>query len=585
MTDNVPEAPEAVQADVRADAPAEQAAPPAGGPAKLDRDQRLDAYLAKLDELKQANTTLREVLEREMLLEFVRTNRTNINEFPLLETQQQSVITVLSQRGEHPAYDHIRRLTSSFITLLNQYRKLRDGNDTEELDAMRVQLTNNETLLIKTVQGVVYACGLITDNFEELVLKNLGKAALHDYSQLMQDHPLGPDFWRTALERFVTAPVEAAHMAVIRDKTYRLTKDGKNLAVQFPFDAVMDQLMPAPEGLDKTRIQTAFESNASGAEGQATLKVVFACLKKGLDFISEDVLPSDALAYNARVVCVDPNTADYRDRYLERAQVLKKGRLQSEEGKSDFDFLTEQVVATGVGAVIGSAVTRDSLIQTLRQFLPDGMEAISSLTRDFSMNSLQRLYMRLLEQKFLDILRQQTLDEQGKLQFRTRRAKRIPRDAVAKLAELNLNRIRQKKLWEDDPAGEQWLLFRARTAKQLVALMSALQLEPELIEGIRELWTGASDKVDLQALVDLAQLSRTTTNLRARLAEILAKFGIGGQAKPEPEPGAPETTETPEAPETLEASEAPQTPETPETPGTSEASEAPDTPDSAEKTD
>lgn len=566
MTDNAApeEKPEAAPTETPAEAPAQTpSAPPPGGPVKLDREQRLDAYLAKLDELKRANTTLREVLERELLLEFVRTNRANINEFPLLETQQQSVITVLTQRGEHPAYDHIRRLTSSFITLLNQYRKLKDGKEAEHLDSIRGQISNHETLLIKTVQGVVYACGLITDNFEELVLRNLGKVGLHEYSELMREQPLGPDFWRTAMERFVTAPTDAAHAASLEGKAYRLGKEGRHLALAFPFDAVLGQLAPTLEGLDKTRIQTAFESNTSGPEGQATLKVVFACLKKGLDFMDEDVLPNDALVYNARVVCIDPGTADYRDRYLKRAKALKEGRVLSEEDTSTFNFLNEQVVATGVGAVIGSAVTRNSLVQTLHGFLPEGMETIKHLTRDFSMASLQRLYMRLLEQKFLDILRQQTLDEQGKILLRAKRSRRVRAEDVAGLEDLNLNRIRRTKLWENDPAGEERLLFRARTARQLAALMAALQLEPELSAKIQELWTKATEKVELQALIDLAQLSRTTTNLRARLAEILAKFGIGeGAGKDQPEeelPGAeqPQEKQPEAAPEEPQAEQPP----------------------------
>ena len=572
MTDNAPQegAPEAAQPEAAQpengqpenDQPtaAPKAPPPEGG--KLDREQRLDAYLAKLEELKQANTTLREVLERELLLEFVRTNRANINEFPLLETQQQSVITVLTQRGEHPAYDHIRRLTASFITLLNQYRKLKDGGDVEDVEALRVQLNNNETLLIKTVQGVVYACGLITDNFEELVLHNMGKAALHDYNQLMQDHPLGPEFWRTALERFVTAPVDAANAAAIQDKSYRLGKEGKFLVLRFPFDLVLAQLSPAPSGLDKTRIQKAFEANASGPEGLTTLKVVLACLKKGLASIPEDVLPAEALAYNARVVCIDSTVTEYRDHYLERAKALKEGRVPSEDDKSAFLFLGEQVVAAGMGAVIGSAVTRDALIQVLRSYLPEGMESFGHLTRDFSMASLQRLYMRLMEQRFLDNLRRQAEEEQGKMLFRVTRAKRVQAAALAGLEEVNLNRIRQKKIWEDDPSDTEWKIFRARTAKQLAALISPLQLEPQLIKKIRELWTTAQDKVDLMVLVDLAQLQRTTTNLRVRLAEILAKFGIGGsQAKPEPEPTpepAPEQATEPEpAPEPEAEPEAP----------------------------
>jgi len=67
------------------------------------REQRIEAYQAKLKQLK-GRSALREVVERELLLEFIRVNRQNINEFPMLESQQDSVIAVLCQRSEHPCH-------------------------------------------------------------------------------------------------------------------------------------------------------------------------------------------------------------------------------------------------------------------------------------------------------------------------------------------------------------------------------------------------------------------------------------------------------------------------------------------------
>ena len=64
---------------------ASEAAPP------QDRESRFAACLAKLEELKTVKAR-REVMEERVFLEFLRVNRGRLNEFPLLETEQQSLM-------------------------------------------------------------------------------------------------------------------------------------------------------------------------------------------------------------------------------------------------------------------------------------------------------------------------------------------------------------------------------------------------------------------------------------------------------------------------------------------------------------
>ena len=73
--------------------------------ASLDRDGRFTACLERLEELKAVKAR-REVLEERVFLEFLRANRSRINEFPLLETEQQSLMDMLLRRAEglHPGH-------------------------------------------------------------------------------------------------------------------------------------------------------------------------------------------------------------------------------------------------------------------------------------------------------------------------------------------------------------------------------------------------------------------------------------------------------------------------------------------------
>jgi len=125
------------EADAHSEAQAQASAQP------QDQAQRIAAYADKLSQLK-ARSALREVMERELLLEFIRANRGTINEYPLLETQQNTIINLLCQRsGDHPAYEYVRKLTGSFIALLAHYSRAKEGTEAERTEQLRVQLSSS----------------------------------------------------------------------------------------------------------------------------------------------------------------------------------------------------------------------------------------------------------------------------------------------------------------------------------------------------------------------------------------------------------------------------------------------------------
>ncbi|MEF2145346.1 MAG: hypothetical protein V3573_07875 [Desulfovibrionaceae bacterium] len=511
---------------------------PSGNPERLSKEQRLTAYLDALEQLRRERTSLREVLEREILLAFIRINRNNLNEFPLLETQQHSVINLLCQRSDHPTYEFINKLTGNFLILLTRLAKALPGGDTVLADQTRTRLLNTETLLVKCMQGIIYANGLITDNFEELVLKVYGEHALETYSALLKNNELDRSFWRAFLREFVADPVAAAHAEILANERFAVAKDGKMLIVRFYMDDVLSQLTPSEKNIEKTRIQKAFERTRS-YEGRRTLRLVSNCLQRGLSFLPKEMLGEADLEGLARIACVDEVSEQFRSAYQDRVQ-KKDAPASAPEGEAkketapaeaavdakSFSFLMEQVVAAGVGAQLAVSQTREEFSAALGEFVSERTATLQLLGRDLSLDNLHRVVSGLLEDHLAFRLRQQAEHEGGKIQVLKNRTRRAKDEDVQALFENGLTRIRKNKLWRSDPAREEMLLFRARNAKELAGMCRMLQLEPALISGITKLWEAGSFKVEIMIVVDLAVLAKRTTNLAVRVREILTAFGV-----------------------------------------------------------
>ncbi|MGE4505398.1 MAG: hypothetical protein AB7D51_08630 [Desulfovibrionaceae bacterium] len=494
------------------------------------REQRIAAYEASLDKLRKDRVTLREVQEREILLGFIRTNRSAINEFPLLETQQQTVIELLCQRLDHPAYDYIRKLTSSFIVLLGHLRKAKANNDKEQLEAAGARLSNIEVLLIKCMQGIVYSMGLIIDNIEELVITLYGKAAMDEFSAMLKERQLDRNFWKGFFERFVVRPVAQGHETMLRDQRFSLAKEGRMLVVRFAMDAVMEQMTPATGELEKTRLQRSYEAFATDADKRAMLQVAHAAMAKGLAFIPPELLSKNDVVFLTRTVCIDPAAETLRELSDQR----REGTLEdNEENRARLRFLHEQLTALGVGAAIGVSITQQNIAGALLGLASGSVEALDSMGRNFEAANLRHLLLSLLEEHLVLRLREQAGEDIGKLQVLTSRARRANADEVDGLG---LSKIRRSKLFAADPADEAHLLFKPRNDRELASTVKLLQLEPEPAGRIVRLWKARNMKTEIVLLLDLALLQRTTTNLQVRVQEILRRFGLVRTPEPSAAP-------------------------------------------------
>ncbi|MGE4292233.1 MAG: hypothetical protein AB7E32_08490 [Desulfovibrio sp.] len=495
----------------------------------LTKEQRLTAYLDALERLRRERTSLREVLEREILLAFIRINRNNLNEFPLLETQQHSVIGLLCQRSDHPTYDYINKLTGNFLVLLNRLAKALPSGDETVIGQTRTRLLNTETLLIKCMQGIIYASGLITDNFEELVLSNYGETALPAYNELLKTHELDRTFWRDFLQRYVADPVAEAHEAILAENRFAMSKDGKVLIVRFYMDDVLSRLTPSDKRIEKTRIQNAFEERSRGYEGRRTLRLVTNCLMRGLSFIPREQLGESDLESLARIACVDDVSQQFRKNYQERLQRKDIPEVDPEEEaqhKLNFAFLMEQVVSTGVGALIGVTRAREEFSSALTEFILEQSQAMQLLGKDLSLDNLQRVVSSILEDHFVYRLQRQIEEEGNKIQIHKTRTRRAATSDVDALFPYGLTRIRKSKLWRKDASRDDMLLFRPRNAQELAGICRMLQIEPQLLSSINALWEANSCKVEILLTIDLALMARRTTNLALRLRELLTRIGL-----------------------------------------------------------
>lgn len=491
-------------------------------------EERLAAYVACLAATKDRRA-VREVVEREVLLCLIRTNSDRINEYPLLETQQRSIIEILAARGAvDPLHEHIRKLVAEFVAQLGQFAKP-GGADSGQL---RIGLVNTETLLLKCVQGVVYTTALCTDNFIETLVRAYGEEALGPSDAITESTELDEQFWRKHFAHFVAGLVDEAYDAIMGQEAFSLTKERSLLVIRYPFDALLERLCRTPKPLDKTRVQTLFEFETRDFASRKARKLVHDILlgmaaRPGYPFAQGDI------DFISQIVCIDPAAKE-----MERMQtLLLSGGMPGADGEAaeappaevnaeQVQFLRDQVLGMACSVAITLNLLREDFLRALDGFSPKETAIVRRTLGDFSLPCLGKALQSLLEFQFVTLLRRRAGEDMGKIHIRTRKERRTSVAAVETLFDSGLTRIRRNKLWQQDPGRANMLLFRPQTATELESLLHLLQIEPQLAREIGSLWTDASFRVEFALYISLDLLARSTTNLNQRLAELLARFGI-----------------------------------------------------------
>jgi len=496
-------------------------------PTTSSLDERFEVYLRKLSSLKERGA-LRDVMEREMLLEFIRTNHSRINEFPLLSTQQNSVINILCYRSaSHHSQDFVKRYTSNFLHLLTQFSKAMLSREQDLAENLKIQIQNTETILIKCLQGAVYAASLAHDNFEEVLIKFFGAEAIPIIDGITERQEFNDRYWREIVDTFVVKPMTEAYDALIAEEKFSLRKEQNLLLLQFSMDDILARLPSTDQDIQKTRVQAKFEEVGSETDSALRLKFVIELLLSENEVLGSKVSREMKITA-ATIVCMDAVSEQLLAKARERHGAGESGLPDLELAQRQ--FVQEQVLAMAVGAILTFDIIREDVTSAISSICVTDPKTLTDQISTFRMSGLRTVLQMLLEGQFLCLLRGRAADEGNKILYRTFRVRRVPAAKVESQAAAGMSKIRKHKLFETDRANPAFLNFLPRTPKELKSIIELLQPEPEFAQAVLKLWEEAGFKVDILAAINLENLARTTTNLKARLAEILTKFGITGSS-------------------------------------------------------
>lgn len=494
--------------------------------------QRIAAYWNVLKNHKERKT-VREILEREVLFSFITTNKSRINEFPLLETQQQAIVDFLSSRvlGD-PLHEHTASLLSFFINQLGKYGTLLSAGDTPGAEGEVPGLLNHESLLLKAVQSVVYTTSLAVDNFTEILIRYYGEQALGPIDAIMEKVELGEQFWKESFDHFITTLVDCAYREITANQLYTVRKEKSQLILRFGFDDIVSRLKHTDKQVEKTRAQMMYEQGAT-FEIRKARKLVAEHLARLSAKPEYPFNPAD-ISHIAHVVCMDPAgvsfpaAAGLLASAAEIEAVDAEGKAMTQESAR---FIMEQVLTMACSSAVALNAMRQDLLKSLQMFESREAAYIMNQVGVFDMIALERTLYTMLEYQFLAILRQRAGEDIGKMQIRSTRLRRVREEDLAPLVDMGLNRIRKNKLWLKDPDGNGTLLFARQNQAEFLELVQLMQLEPPLAREVFSLWQRAGFKVVFSLHLNLDLIARTTTNLNQRLSEIFIRLGTLGPGK------------------------------------------------------
>jgi hypothetical protein len=499
-----------------------------------DATARIDAYLPVLRRLKETSAR-RETMEREILLSVLLTNRDRIAEAPVPEGDQQALVNVVASQSEpYPAHAHYQDWMSQFLAALNQYEVAQRTGAKDQAATLQGQLSNLEALLAKCLQGYIILSGVVRDEFNDVILGRFGESALADIDELSHAGVSNDYYWKELLERFAFGFVNKALAGMLSQQRFKMSREGSFIAVRFPLDAVMEQMPGTDKTIDKTRLQASFEASRQdpqAARAAAAVAQVVAGLQKPM---LSPKSPRHDFELLGAVAAMDPAMPAFVDVFLdgkpleddgpesgEDTPELKAARLAARK-----DFLKAQLTAMAAGAALAMGVVREDLGRALQNFSAKEQEKLLQVAGAFEPEALALAHTLMLEYALCRLLTEKIEDEGGKVQVKCLKQRRAARRDVEALAAKGFNRIRQKLFFDEDPASQDWYLFRARTGQELAEALKMSNLGPALAHALSALWTRMDFKVEAVALVNLTLVAKATQNVQAKVGEILAKLGV-----------------------------------------------------------
>ena len=490
-----------------------------------DKQERLDSYVKKQKELKARNT-LKEVLEKELLLHFISLNQHNINEFPMLEKQRQTIINMLCQRSSNLAgYDFVKKLVSSFPVLVNRYSMEAGAASEDSVSLLKTTIFNTEGLLLKIVQSMVYSCAIVTDNFEEIFIRLFGASSVQQFNDLLTNHELDQGFWNSVFDLFVVKRVVNSYPAIISTQEYDISRTGSHLRVSYPVKALLDEVTD-PKALEKTRVQTAYEKIVQTFDGKRELKFINDYLSTSPAFPSK-LASGQELKHVARLVCIDPAGKDFMDAFfrlkMKGAEVSKED-LPKEEAR--MHYLQEQVLGLAIGSALVLRVVTEDFNWVYKRFGAAGNGSSSSPAVHFDLKSLKSMIVHSLESMFISMLTDK-IGESGRwLKMGIHETKMVLNQTAEDMAQHGLTKIRKNKIFSACQDAPDYLIFNAKTVKALHGLIQLLQIEPDLARILLEKFQNPDSHRKMYVDIDLALMKKTVGQPNVVLNSIFAALQL-----------------------------------------------------------
>ncbi len=494
----------------------------------MTQDDKIASYVECYVRIKERKL-LKEVMEREMLLEFIALNVEAIDEFPLLESEQKGMISLLTHRSaDLPLNEHIEKWINEFLVSLNLYSKAVVNKDEPALEEQRANLSNIEAILLHNVQGVVYALGLIKDNLSHCMIRTFGVGALEKINELTESVVYDVNYWKALVETFFRVRIEESYNKILAEQSYEMSREGNHLIVSFSLDTLLMSLEGTIQEIKNTRIQDAFQLAGTKEENGTLTSFVLQLLKNAPPLQGLEQFSPPELQTIAQLSSIDP--------LVKKCMLVEAGKesaLHEEDGQKELSkevrqrqFIKEQVLALSVGAALAIKKVKQDLLLALKDFSTQEKEQIGETMGSFTKESMGRGVELLLVRGFMLLLRMRGEEHSGKITVRLQRSRRAPQMSVQNLFEIGMNRIRQRKFFDDDPANPHYLLFKARSPKELQKMWDVLNIEAPLRKKLAQLWQEASFRVDFQLILQLAAIAKVTTNPSQKIAEIFASYGL-----------------------------------------------------------
>ncbi len=485
---------------------------------------RFESHLTELRRLKETSAR-RETQERDILLSVLLTNRHRLAEYPTLEAERQNLAATLILRADQlPAHVNFREWLSGFLVTLNQYEVAKRTGVDDQISPLETQLHNQETLLVKCLQGCIWASGIIRDEFNDTILSRFGEDALADLDDLTQSGESDERYWQGLLERFIFGFVNKSYSELVDEEKYKLSREGSFLALRFPLDALLAFLPGTDKSIDKTRLQAAFDQTLTNPELYKAAQAISLVIADQDPPLGTDKFKTD-LDFIGRIASMDPSASLSLQALAEEhgADALPEDQAEAREAQTS--FLRDQYLAVATGASLGLGVSRESLSKGLKLFTPREQETLLAVCGAFNPESLSVAFALMLEYALCRLLTDKSADEGGKVQVKCLKQRRAPRAAVEAMAPNGFNRIRQKLFFDEDPANPAWFLFKAKSAQDLAETMKMAN-DPQSIPSLQALWTRMDFKTEAVVLVNLPLVAKSSPNMQAKVGEILGKYGI-----------------------------------------------------------